>query len=62
MIDAAVRYAKKEGARFVEAYPIDPGQRPFPAVFAYPGIASAFLAAGFHEVARRSKTRPIMRR
>ncbi len=62
MIEAAVRYAKNEGARSVEAYPIDPGKKPIPAVFAYPGIASAFLAVGFREVARRSKTRPIMRR
>jgi hypothetical protein len=33
-----------------------------PPVFAYTGIASAFRAAGFEEVARRSATRPILRR
>jgi GNAT superfamily N-acetyltransferase len=61
MIEAAVRYAKRQGARIVEAYPVEPREKPMPAVFAYPGIASAYLAAGFREVARRSETRPIMR-
>jgi hypothetical protein len=32
-----------------------------PVVFAWTGMASAFLAAGFKEVARRSEGRPIMR-
>jgi GNAT superfamily N-acetyltransferase len=62
MIEAAVRYAKASGAAIVEAYPVEPKKTPMPAVFAYPGIASAYLAAGFQEVARRSETRPIMRR
>ncbi|HJS74145.1 MAG TPA: GNAT family N-acetyltransferase, partial [Vicinamibacteria bacterium] len=61
MIEAAVRYAKSQGARIVEAYPVEPREKPMPAVFAYPGIASVYLAAGFREVARRSETRPIMR-
>lgn len=62
MIEAAVRYAKSSGASIVEAYPVEPKTTPMPAVFAYPGIASAYRAAGFREVARRSETRPIMRR
>ncbi len=62
MIEAAVQYAGERGARVVEAYPVDPKKTPMPAVFAYPGLASAYLAAGFREVARRSETRPIMRR
>ena len=62
MIEAAVRYAQASGASIVEAYPVEPKTTPMPAVFAYPGIASAYLAAGFREVARRSETRPIMRR
>jgi GNAT superfamily N-acetyltransferase len=62
MIEAAVRYAQSQGASVVEAYPVEPKKTPMPAVFAYPGIASAYLAAGFREVARRSETRPIMRR
>ncbi len=62
MIEAALRYARSEGASIVEAYPVDPKKTPMPAVFAYPGIASAYLAEGFREVARRSETRPVMRR
>jgi GNAT superfamily N-acetyltransferase len=62
MIEAAVRHAKGRGASVVEAYPVEPKKTPMPAVFAYPGLASAYRGAGFREVARRSKTRPIMRR
>jgi hypothetical protein len=62
MIEAAVRYARSQGATIVEAYPVEPKKSPMPAVFAFPGIASVYLAAGFQEVARRSETRPIMRR
>jgi len=62
MIEGAVRWARSQGARMVEAYPVEPRKSPMPAVFAYTGIASAYLAAGFREVARRSETRPIMRR
>ena len=61
MIEAAVRYARSQGATIVEAYPVEPKKSPMPAVFAFPGIASVYLAAGFQEVARRSETRPIMR-
>lgn len=62
MIEGAVRWARSQGARVVEAYPVEPRKSPMPAVFAYTGIAAAYLAAGFQEVARRSETRPIMRR
>lgn len=62
LIEGAVRHARSRGARIVEAYPVEPKKDPVPPVFAYTGIASAFLAAGFEEVARRSETRPILRR
>ncbi len=62
VIEGAVRYAREQGARIIEAYPVEPKKNPMPEVFAYTGIASAFLKAGFKEVARRSETRPIMRR
>jgi GNAT superfamily N-acetyltransferase len=62
MITAAARYAKTRGASIVEAYPVEPKKIPMPAVFAYPGIASAYFAAGFREAARRSETRPIVRK
>ncbi len=61
LIRAAVRYAGKQGALIVEAYPQIPRKENVPDVFAFCGIASAFERAGFVEVARRSETRPVMR-
>jgi GNAT superfamily N-acetyltransferase len=60
LLDAAVRFARRRGARIVEGYPID-GTSKQPDVFVYTGLAPAFLKAGFREVARRSPTRPIVR-
>jgi GNAT superfamily N-acetyltransferase len=62
LIRAAVEHAARNGARIVEAYPIDPKKDDVPTVFAFTGFASAFRRAGFRECARRSPTRPIMRR
>lgn len=61
-IRAAVDHARARGARLVEAYPVEPRKDPVPPVFAWTGLASAYRTAGFREVARRSETRPIMRR
>jgi GNAT superfamily N-acetyltransferase len=61
LLKAAVAYAKKQGARIVEGYPVDPKKGRMPDVFVYTGLEPAFRAAGFVEVLRRSKTRPIMR-
>ena len=62
LIDAAIDFAREHGADLLEAYPIDPRKPDVPPVFACHGLASAFLGAGFEEVARRSETRPILRR
>ena len=57
-----VEYCRKQGAQIVEGYPVDvKDQSNYPSVFAFTGIASAYLKAGFKEVARRSETRPVMR-
>jgi GNAT superfamily N-acetyltransferase len=61
LLQAAVAYAREQGARIVEGYPVEPHQPAMPPVFAATGIASAFRRAGFVEVLRRSETRPIMR-
>jgi GNAT superfamily N-acetyltransferase len=61
LIAGALAHARRRGARLVEAYPIDPGDKPIPAVFAWTGIASVFRDTGFVEIARRSPTRPLMR-
>ena len=62
LIDAAVKHARAQGARCVEGYPVEPAKAEMPDVFANTGLASAFQRAGFVEVARRSPTRPIMRK
>ncbi len=61
LLKAAIEYAGSHGAHIVEGYPVEPRSGKAPDVFVYTGLFSAFLKAGFHEVARRSETRPIMR-
>ena len=46
----------------VEGYPVEPYTGKMPDAFAWTGLVSSFTQAGFREVARRSKSRPIMRR
>ncbi|MCI0351922.1 MAG: GNAT family N-acetyltransferase [Acidobacteriales bacterium] len=61
LLKAARDYARQQGASIVEGYPVEPYTANMPAVFAWTGLVSAFRKAGFKEVARRSRTRPIMR-
>ena len=62
LIEAAVKFARSNEARIVEAYPFVPYSEAMPAAFAWTGTVSAFERASFREVARRSEARPIMRR
>ena len=62
LIEAAVAHARARGAEIVDAFPHEPRKERMPDVFAWMGIASMFRRAGFDEVARRSATRPYMRR
>lgn len=61
LIKAAAEWAQAQGANIVEAYPTEPGKK-LPDPFVYTGIASAFRKAGFKEVARPARTRPIFRK
>jgi GNAT superfamily N-acetyltransferase len=61
LLNAAVAFARKNGAAIVEGYPHDPQSGNMADAFAWTGLVSAFRKAGFEEVARRSPTRPIMR-
>jgi GNAT superfamily N-acetyltransferase len=61
LIRAAVEFAKSNGAKIVEGYPVEPKSGKAVDVFAFTGLLSAFTHAGFSEVLRRSETRPIMR-
>lgn len=61
ILRTAVEYAKKNGAKIVEGYPIDPRGRKWPGIFVWTALPSTFSKAGFKEVHRASPTRPIMR-
>jgi len=61
MLRAAVDYARSQGARLLEGYPVDkPG--PSHPDFMFFGAKSMYDKAGFTEVARRRPTRPVVRR
>jgi GNAT superfamily N-acetyltransferase len=62
LIEAAVRHARRQGARIVESYPRDTGGARIDSASAYVGALAPFLAHGFREVARRRPRRPILRR
>lgn len=61
MLKEVIKITKEKGAKILEGYPNDPKSDNMPAAFAWTGISSAFVNAGFKEEARRSETRPIMR-
>ena len=62
LLRAACDHVAAQGGRIVEGYPVDPRSKRYAPTFAWHGLVAAFRAAGFKEVARRSATRPIMRR
>ncbi len=62
LIEAAWKLAKRQGATVVEGYPQDLKGGRLPDAFVWTGLAPAFSKAGFIEVARRSRTKPLMRR
>ena len=61
LLKGAVEYARSQGAKIVEGYPVEPKKDSYPDTFAWHGLAEPFRQAGFKEVARRSETRPFMR-
>lgn len=61
LLRAAVEFAAQQGAVVIEGYPVEPSMDKMPDPFLWHGVPSAFKAAGFREVLRRSKSRPIMR-
>jgi GNAT superfamily N-acetyltransferase len=61
MLAAAVDYARSQGARLLEAYPVDKDGPSHPDSMFF-GAKSMYDRAGFREVARRKPTRPVVRR
>jgi len=63
LAEAAVEYARAQGARLLEAYAVDPTARSgAPAAELFPGTVTMFENAGFTEVARPKADRAIMQR
>jgi GNAT superfamily N-acetyltransferase len=61
LMEGVIAFCKKEKVKIIEGYPTVPYNKDIPAAFAWTGVPSAFEKAGFKEITRRSKSRPIMR-
>lgn len=60
LLDGAIGFARKNGARLVEACPIDEAKQA-KSVGLFVGSTRVFAKAGFREVALRKPGRPLMR-
>ena len=60
LLKGAIAYARRHGARIIEAYPVDRSGRSSDDSMWF-GAKSMFDEAGFSEVARRKPQRPIVR-
>lgn len=61
LLEAALAYAKNQGVKVVEGYPLDTDRKDYPAPSAWTGFLPTFQRNGFAEVLRRKVTRPIVR-
>jgi ribosomal protein S18 acetylase RimI-like enzyme len=61
LLRGALAFARKRGARLVEAYPVDKRERSRDDAMWF-GAMSMYERAGFKEVARRKPARPVVRR
>src|SRR5262245_60801752 len=60
LLHGAIAYARKRGARLMEAYPVDKAARSRDDAMWF-GAKSMYDRAGFREVARRMPARPVVR-
>ena len=61
LLDAAVRHAVAHGARVIEGYPVDRGERPrTTSAELWHGTVGLFARAGFEETARPTPARAVM--
>jgi len=60
LLEAAVKYAEKQGAHIIEGYPSRSKERMHDTIV-YTGLASAFLKVGFTDLGSLSKAKTIMR-
>jgi len=57
LLEAAVHYARSQGADVVEGYPVEPGSR----LYTYMGSPSTFQKAGFNDVTPAEQRGRIVR-
>ena len=57
LLKAAVEYARSQGAKVIEGYPVEPGPR----LYTYMGSPSTFRRAGFRDVTPSGPARQVMR-
>lgn len=60
LLAGAIEYARQQGARLLEAYPVDKRAAP-DSESSWFGSKAMFDEAGFEEVARRKPARPVVR-
>lgn len=60
LLAGAIAYARQHGVKLLEAYPVDK-QQPDPAQANWFGSKRMYDEAGFQEVARRRRDRPVVR-
>jgi GNAT superfamily N-acetyltransferase len=61
LLKEAIDYARSQGVTLLEAYPVDKDESSHPESMWF-GAKRMYDRAGFKEVARRSETRPVVRR
>jgi GNAT superfamily N-acetyltransferase len=61
VLRSASEWAREQGARVIEGYPVEPETKATP-VDLYMGTRTSFERAGFREVARTTNGKPVMRR
>jgi hypothetical protein len=57
LLNAAIAYARSQGATIIEGYPVAPGAR----LYTYMGSPATFLKAGFVDVTPPGRNRLVMR-
>jgi GNAT superfamily N-acetyltransferase len=62
LLEAAVEYAERNGARAVEGYPVDTAGERTPPQELYYGTLGTFLTAGFEPIQRRGARRVLVRK
>jgi GNAT superfamily N-acetyltransferase len=61
LIEAAKTFARENKIKILEAYPVKPYADKMPDAFAWTGIYSTFIKAGFVVVSEASRSKPMMR-